>query len=416
MTDPGRPSPQRRLLVHVAVAVAIHALASAAFLAYPKSSGYFAKGKNFAYDDIILYHGFAAPILEGRWPYRDYPVEYPILSIPIFAGPLVAGKDFATYKYAFVVEMLLVDALLAYLVARRAGASGGIGRVPVALAWYSAFFLALCPLVVVRFDLVPTLLGFLAACWFSSGRTVRGGIAAALGVLGKIVPVVILPPLMAIGDDWRSKAKGLAAFSLTLGVGGAAWLWLGGEGVLRTFRYHGERGLEIESLAASGYMVAHKLAGVLIFSHFSHGGFNLSGPGARDAARLSPIIQAALLVLVAARARRAGPSESLRFAAAGLLAFLVFGKVLSPQYLIWLFPFLAVLDGPRATAARWLFLACCVLTTMIYPNRFGALMAFRDDAVVILAVRNVGLVVLFALMIGPTRPYPLNLDNFKSEI
>lgn len=241
---------------------------------------------------------------------------------------------------------------------------------------------------------------------------VRGGFAAALGVLVKLVPLVIVPPLLAIRTPWKSKAIGLATFVATLAVGGSAWFWLGGEGLLRSIRYHGERGLEIESLAASAYMVAHKLAGVLVFSYFGHGGFNLSGPGIGDAARLSPIIQAALLVLVAARARQADPSDSLRFAAAALLAFLVFGKVLSPQYLIWLFPFLAALDGPKATAARWLFLACCVLTTMIFPTRFGALLTFRDDAVVILAARNVGLVVLFAILIRVTATEKFKRDEF----
>lgn len=141
MIDPGRPSSGRRLLACVAVAVAIHTLAVVASLAFPARSGYVAKGKNFAFDDIVLYHGFASPILEGRWPYRDYPVEYPILSIPVFAAPLVAGRDFSTYKYAFVVEMLLVNALLTYLLARRVEASAGIGQVPRRLAWYSAFFL-----------------------------------------------------------------------------------------------------------------------------------------------------------------------------------------------------------------------------------------------------------------------------------
>ena len=416
MIDPGRLVRGRRLLAYVAVAVAIHSLAVTVGLAYPKRSGFVAKGKNFAYDDIILYHGFASPILKRRWPYRDYPVEYPILSIPVFAAPLVAGRAFETYKYAFVIEMLLVDALLTYLVARRVEASAGIEQVPRRLAWYSAFFLALCPLVVLRFDLVPTLLGFIAACWLSSGQMARGGIAAGVGVLVKLVPVVIVLPLMAIGGRWKSKAKGLAAFLLTLGAGGAAWFWLGGEGLIRSIRYHGERGLEIESLAASAYMVAHKLAGVLVFSYFGHGGFNVSGPGVGDAARLSPIIQAALLVLVAARARRAGPTEALRYAAAALLAFLVFGKVLSPQYLIWLFPFLATLDGPKATAARWLFLGCCVLTTAIFPTRFGALLTFRDDAVVILAARNLGLVVLFAILIGSQKMTISNPRDFKSQI
>ena len=82
-----------------------------------------------------------------------------------------------------------------------------------------------------------------------------------------------------------------------------------------TFRYHAERGLELESLAASAYMVANKLAGVPIITYFGHGGWNLGGPGASDAARLSTIIQAALLFLVAARARRAAQEAEAQLTA-----------------------------------------------------------------------------------------------------
>ena len=56
--------------------------------------------------------------------------------------------------------------------------------------------------------------------------------------------------------------------------------------------------------------------------------------------------------------RRSGMADGLRFSAAAVLAFIVFGKVLSPQYLIWLFPFMAVLDGRTGSVARKIFLLC----------------------------------------------------------
>jgi hypothetical protein len=96
-------------------------------------------------------------------------------------------------------------------------------------------------------------------------------------------------------------------------------------------------------------------------------------------------------------------TEGLRYSAAAVLAFIITGKVLSPQYLVWLFPFLAVLDGPSGRLARRLFLLGCVTTAMLYPGP-GFVMALdhRAGAILLLNLRNILLVWLLAwLLFGP---------------
>jgi hypothetical protein len=220
-------------------------------------------------------------------------------------------------------------------------------------------------------------------------------------MLVKLIPGLVVVPFLAGEGSWKSKGKGLATVALTVTLGALGWWALGGENVVRSFRYHGERGLEIGSLYASAYLVAHKLAGVWVFSHFDHGSMNLSGPGSHDAASLSLILQGALLVLVAGRARGADGGQAMRLAATAMLAYMLPGKVLSPQYLAWLIPFVCVLGGASGTAARRVFLACCVLTTALYPHLFHALSYFEPGPVVVLAARNIGLAWLFAILLGP---------------
>ena len=388
---------KRRLLVYWAIAVSLHALIALVSLSFPSAFGY--RGKILVSDDVKIYFQYALPILGGHLPYRDYPVEYPILAIPFFVAPLIAGVSFDAYKFAFAMEMLAVDAGAVWLVARQVEESDGIGRVPGRLAWYSLCFFSLCPLIVSRFDLVPMLLAFAAARRMASGRMAVGGMAAGLGVLVKLVPGLVVVPFLASVGPWKPKAKGLAAFASTVAMGGLGWWLLGGEQVVRSFRYHGERGLEIGSLYASLYLVAHQVAGVWVFSHFDHGSMNLSGPGSHDAASLSTILQGALLVLVASRARDASPGQGMRFAAAALLAYILAGKVLSPQYLIWLIPFVCVLEGKAGATARRVFLACCLLTTALYPHLFHALSFFEPVPVAVLAARNAGLAWLFAILL-----------------
>jgi hypothetical protein len=394
-------SDRTRLLTYWSIAVAAQASFAMIAVSFPAAFGY--GGKILVFDDVRIYFEYARPILEGRLPYRDYPVEYPILAIPFFVAPLVAGNHFDTYRFAFAAEMLLVNAAAVWLVARAVEETEGIAKVPARLLWYSLIFATLCPMLVCRFDLAPMLLAFASARWMSRGRMTSGGFVAGLGVLVKLVPGLVVVPFLAKAGPCRAKAKGLAAFALTVALGGLGWWALGGEQVGRSFRYHSERGLEIGSLYASAYLVAHQLAGVLVFSHFDHGSMNLSGPGARDAASLAPILQGALLVLVAGRAREAKPGEEMRFAASALLAYILPGKVLSPQYLIWLIPFVCTLGGATGVTARRIFLVCCVLTTALYPHLFHALSYFEPLAVSILAARNLGLACLFAILLdrGP---------------
>jgi Glycosyltransferase family 87 len=391
-------SNRNQLLVYWSIAVAFQASFAMISALFPSVFG--SGGKILIFNDVRIYFDDARPILEGRLPYRDYPVEYPILAIPLFLAPLAFASDFESYRLAFVGEMLLINAAAVWLVARSVEESEGIGEVRERLAWYSLIFALFCPMIIARFDLAPMLLAFASARWLARGQIKAGGFAAGLGVLVKLVPGLVVVPFLAKLGPWRPKAKGLAIFAMTVALGGFGWWCLGGAEVVRSFRYHGERGLEFGSLYASAYMVAHKLAGVWVFSHFDHGSTNLSGPGSHIASRLATIVQGVLLVLVAARARLMASGDEMRFAAAALVAYILAGKVLSPQYLIWLIPFVCVIPGTIGIKARRVFLVCSVLTTMIYPHLFPALTDFEPWPVAVLALRNLGLAWLFAILLG----------------
>lgn len=387
-----------RLLTFWSIAVAFQVILGLLAVRFPASFGY--NSKSLVFEDVKLYYKVARPILAGQLPYRDYSIEYPVLAIPLFAAPLVFGDDFVIYRYAFAGEMLLFGALATWMVARAVEESEGIGKVPERLAWFSLCFAILCPMIVVRFDLAPMFLAFASARWLAKGRVVGGGVLAGLGVLVKLVPGLVIVPFLAMRGSLESKTKAVVALAFTVALGGLAWYCLEGEQIIRAFLYHGERGLEIGSLYSSAYLVAHLVAKVWVFSHFDHGSMNVSGPGAADAARLSPIVQLALLALVAGRAREAPKGQEMRFVAAALLAYIVAGKVLSPQYLIWLIPFLCATSGTVGTRARWVFLASCVLTTALYPHLFHTLSYFEPLPVVVLAARNLSLVCLFAILLG----------------
>ncbi len=221
----------------------------------------------------------------------------------------------------------------------------------------------------------------------------------------KIFPgLVAAPALVREAARLRtSHGRGIIAFVLTVAVGAAGWFALGGANVLESFRYHAARGLGIETIYAGAALAWGKLAGMDVPWVIEHKAVHLTPEwGSRMAALATPI-QAFALLLVLVRFGRSGMADGVRYSGAAILASLVTAKVLSPQYLVWLFPFVTVLGGWTGGRARWLFLFVCLTTSLIYPGpAFAQILNHQGVAIFLLNLRNVLLLALLGLLLfGP---------------
>ena len=352
-----------------------------------------------------IYYDYASRAVQGEVPYRDYMVEYPVLSFPLFLIPRLIVADFWRYRIAFVVEMFLFDAAAICLIARHVRESEGIARVPERLGWYTLFCGSLSPLVIGRFELPPMVLAFAAARWWFSGKSVLGGITAGLGALLKIFPGLVAGPAL-IWELSRlrvSRVRGFLTFLATLAAGSAGWFLLGGAQVLSSFQYHAERGLEIETIYGGALMAQGKLRGIDVPWVIEHKAVHLAPEWGSTCASLAALVQLAGLLLVLVQFWRTGAVEGIRFSGAAVLAYLALGKVLSPQYLIWLFPFLVTIGGWTGSRVRWLFLFCCLITSLIYPGPgFAQILDHQGLAILMLNLRNLLLLAVLALLLfGP---------------
>jgi hypothetical protein len=120
---------------------------------------------------------------------------------------------------------------------------------------------------------------------------------------------------------------------------------------------------------------------------------------------------AALLIIWVSFARGTVDQERfVRFAAAAVCAFVVFGKVLSPQYLIWLVPLLALVRGRRGLVVLALFAAAAIDTQFWFDTvRYAAYIGEFRYAWLVLA-RDLVLVAILAVLALPPlihrRPAP----------
>jgi hypothetical protein len=347
------------------------------------------------------YYKYALQALAGEVPYRDFVFEYPVLTLPLVVIPALVSSDLEHYGWAFMVEMFLFDVAVIVLIARRGEGNVELKTVARRLAWYTLYCALIAPLVIGRYDLAPATLAFAAASWWFSGRNVAGGIAAGLGTLLKIFPgVVAAPALVWEAFQFRTiRTRGMAAFLGTLLAGAAIWLGLGGTRVVESLAYHTKRGVEVESLYGGALFLAGLIRGTKVPWVINYDAYHVAPEWGASLAILTFPLQAVALLVVMCGFWRSGMSDGMRYSAAAVLAFIVFCKVLSPQYMIWLFPFIAVVDGRTGSLARKIFLLCCIATALFYPGPgYGMTLEHRAGAILLLNLRNALLIWLLAVL------------------
>jgi hypothetical protein len=365
--------------------------------------------------DTPVYENYGSAMNDGKVPYRDFALEYPPGALPVFLIPALGGPDPDTFRVrfealmAFFGEAIVVCVALALI---SLGAStkrllGGLGFVAIAPV-------ALGPVVVSRFDLWPAALTAAALAAIVSGRLRLGHVALGAAVAAKLYPVVLAP--LAIAYVWRraGRREALLCSGILAGVVALAFgpfVVLAPGGIWHSLWDQASRPLQIESLGAGVLLVAHQVFGVGLTMESSHGSQNLAGTAPSVLAAMQSLLQIAALLAVWILFAR-GPASRDRFlcgCAAALVAFIAFGKVLSPQFMIWLIPLVPLVRGRRGLAATGTLTVALVLTQVWFPRRYwDYVYAFRGaDAVL---ARNLALVALLAVLLWPDRvaePLPM---------
>ena len=362
--------------------------------------------------DIPVYETYGNAIERGSIPYRDFRLEYPPGALPVFALPALTSEDGneAAFRADFerllaacgVAAVLLAAVLLAGLNATRV-------RVVAALGAVALFPLLLGNVILTRFDLWPAALVLAALAALVWRRDRLGFGLLGLAVAAKLYPAVLVP--LALSYVWRRRGRREALVCLAISAGVVAlaflpFLVLAPDGLAYSFGRQLGRPLQIESLGSSFFLAAHHLFGLDLEMRSGHGSQNLDGLGPAVAGILLSLAQLAVLAWI--WLRRPGTAEELvRWSAAALVAFVALGKVLSPQFLIWLAPVVPLVAGRRGLRASVLLAVALVLTQLWFPYRYWDLaLEFDGAASALVLVRDLVLVALLAVLVRDSRRAP----------
>ena len=345
----------------------------------------------------------AQAIKGGDLPYRDQQIEYPPLSVPVLVAPIYIDDSTQGFVDDFMWEMLAFDLAMIVLIAL--ALPGDAKRVLSALGVYTvgvvilsdvildASLIDVGPLALQRFDLVPTLFVLASILARDRRRSATWSGLLSVGVAIKAFPLFLYPALLR-GE--RNLRRVVVAGAIPLLLCAAAVLIMGDE-FGSAITYHTQRALQVESLGASPFEVAHVLGSSGITTVTGHGGFEIHASGA-TAARWVSVAVGAMGYLWLAIAGWRSRVTNLQLVTALLAVMVVFAPVLSPQFLLWILPVSACAYG--LGRENVILLVAIVLTQIVLQN-YDGVDSLSGAFVWPLAARNLVLLIYLAVVAGP---------------
>jgi glycosyl transferase family 87 len=356
--------------------------------------------------DVNVYRGYADALAAGREPYSGFAFEYPPLAlVPMWLAGVTDAGSYASYDVSFAVVMLAAALAVMLLTAALARER----------ALTAAWIVALAPLLtgaVVRthFDLVPVALLLGAILALTRGRPTAGFALLGVGAMTKLFPALLVPVaaawLIASGRG-REAARGFIAFAAVVAALSLPFL---GQGYVDAYRYQLDRPVQIESTPASVLFAlggSEVTGGPSVPDAYKSNG--LVGGSADAVQALFAVLLVGVLALVVALVVRGPPTEDslLVGSLAALLAFAALGKVLSPQFLIWLVPFAAIAWTRDERVLALMLGGAVLLTQLEFPGRYTSLVDQRTPVILLVAARNALLLAALGLTLarlaGPVR-------------
>lgn len=357
--------------------------------------------------DTVVYRQYGERIASGDVPYRDFGVEYPPGALVPLVLPALVSSTQARYDDAFEALMLVALAVAcALIVISLEALRASPGRVIFSVGSFLTGVVFLGPFALTRFDFYAAAITLAAVAAIVHRRTVLGPVLLGLSIATKIYPAVILPLLVIRTWKRDGRSAALRGTGLALGTVGVIYLPFAlqaPDGVIRSVWRQVGRPLQIESLASSVLLALHHAAGMPLGWASGSGSQNLTGPVSTVASGLTTIAGVAALALVWARFARVDTGSGARFvqyAAAATVAFVAFGKVLSPQFLVWLLAIVVLVPGVRGAIATILLLVACLLTRAWFPHSYWDLVKqFDPTASWLVLARDLLLVAVFAVLV-----------------
>lgn len=328
-------------------------------------------------------------------PYRSVLSEYPPagLASVFLTGRWVGSLRIA--QIAFALPMVVVE-VATLEVLRRAWPSA---RRALTRWWYPVV-LPVAMLGWFRMDFLAVLGATVGLVGLEQNRRRNGWIV--FGWLVKLWPVSLLAGL-AVRRRWSEFLRaGFGVLAVT-----SAWFAFGPTGFREFLRFRAGSGLQVESLPAS----------LLFWKYHGHTEVvsGASTIGAGGYGWVNPVsigLLATFSIGCMLWAWRAPHTDVVALCGALTLATVVISRIISPQYLLWVAPFVVVLAGLRRHRRLGVVAVAASCLTLLYLPWYRALEAGSKVVMFIVFLRNIMLVWLLIEFVVVIRS-PIRRGNIR---
>jgi len=373
--------------------------------------------------EVTNYIPYADKVLGGNIP----SMEYPQFALVFMVIPRIFSSSDFGYTIAFVAEAFVFFMIGLIVVGKLAKRYNQSQR--KAMLIYTVLMILMIEFVLDRYDIFPAVLTLVSFYFLATKKYVWAFAILAIAMMTKVYPAVLFPiyliPFM-INRDWLNALKGVGAFIIVAIVIILPFLILNSDTAFHFISYNMGRPVQLESTASS--IIA--FASILGLTSFgiqssldlnSFGSDNITGAWSSAVEPyLTPLIFVFLFLIyfayayVLVRMRKEGKdNENNRMVLLGgasllaVMAFMIFGKVFSSQYIVWIIPFIVFMfmTSIDYTAKRHIFIMAVVVIALTQLNFAvnigicGGGAGITDGGMMIILARNVVMLALFVYVI-----------------
>jgi uncharacterized membrane protein len=320
-----------------------------------------------------------------------------------------------SYIWAFIFEILVFD-LLGIILISLMSKKLKLNRW-YTLVIYTIALLAIGPLITIRFDLIPAIITLFSIYLFIKGQNKAAWTVLAIGTFTKLYPAILVPIFLIHLLQQHQKGKaiaGMAAFAITSAIIILPVLIMSPEGLWQSFAYHAQRGLQIESTYASFLELGYAFKFIKLDFVYNFGSWHLVSQLADIFAKASFAVT--LLCLVAVywfyykenkSLAKSISDQSIRMNSEGLLinysiviiiVFILTTKVFSPQFIIWIYPFIPLTMGRWGTVSALMFIMVGLMTFFVFPEYYESIRTGYLPVIIMLVLRNIAMILMAFLI------------------
>ncbi|MGO3650257.1 glycosyltransferase 87 family protein [Agrococcus casei] len=346
-----------------------------------------------------VYRFWFAQALGGNVMGIDEPWVYPMLAwLPI---ALAGIGGLSLYGLMWLLLITVLDGLAIWMLLRR---HQGIMLACV----YLGVQLLLGPIAVGRLDTITVPLVVMALIAVRDREIGTAGVLLTVAAWIKVWPGVIFLALLAIRGKQLWKRLLGAGLAVSVPVVLVSLLMGSGANVLSFFSQQGSRGLQVESVGATPYLWMSARGDAKVYFDQDILTYQVDGAGVEIvSALLTPLLAVAVAVILVfgwlANRRGVAPHTVLaRMLFALVMALIVFNKVGSPQFVMWLIPVaiaLAAVSWQRHYLELAMIAAVAFFTQLVYPWAYGAVLDASGFGLLLISGRNALEVILLVVAV-----------------